>query len=214
MSGNNLSPEKALIFRIAHCDNVPWILDHGLHCRNSNDCDPGYVNIGNPDLIARRAQRDIEIDPFGTLSDYVPFYFTPKSPMLYNITTGFNGITQRSNDEIVILVSSLHRLRELGQRFVFTNRHAYLRTAEYFGDLAQLHRIDWELLRSRNFKRDPDDPDKFARYEAEALVYQHLPLTGLLGMACYTMTTKALVDGQLAARGLTLDVKVLPGWYF
>lgn len=29
----NLNPEKALIFRIVHADNVPWILDHdGLHC--------------------------------------------------------------------------------------------------------------------------------------------------------------------------------------
>lgn len=31
---NNLNPEKALIFRIVHRDNLPWILDHGLHCRS------------------------------------------------------------------------------------------------------------------------------------------------------------------------------------
>lgn len=30
-----LCPEKALIFRIMHIANVPWALDHGLHCRNS-----------------------------------------------------------------------------------------------------------------------------------------------------------------------------------
>lgn len=214
MSGSNLGPAKALIFRITHRDNLPWLLDHGLHCQNSQHRDPGYVNIGNPDLIDRRTNRAVEVPPFGTLSDYVPFYFTPYSPMLYNIKTGYNGVIQRANEEIVILVSSLHRLRELNRRFVFTNRHAYLRTAEYFDDLAQLDRIDWPLLRSRNFKRDPDDPDKFARYEAEALVHQHLPLNALLGLVCYNMQTKTVIDSQLAARQRALDVKVLPSWYF
>lgn len=131
MSGSSLSPEKALIFRITHRDNLPWLLDHGLHSRNFLQQNPSYVNIGNPDLIARRTTRMVEIDPFGTLNDYVPFYFTPYSPMLYNITTGYNGISKRANEEIVILVSSLHRLHAMGVRFLFTNRHAYLRTAEY-----------------------------------------------------------------------------------
>lgn len=27
----NLNPEKALIWRIVHRDNLPWILEHGLH---------------------------------------------------------------------------------------------------------------------------------------------------------------------------------------
>lgn len=211
---SNLNPDKALIFRIVHRENLPWILDHGLRCRSSDRCDPSYVNIGNPELIDRRSHRQVPIAPHGTLADYVPHYFTPYSPMLLNIKTGYNGITQRSNEEIVILVSSLHRLSELGLPFVFTNRHAYLQTAEFFGDLADLGRIDWELLRSRNFKRDPDDPDRFARYEAEALVHRHLPLSGLLGAACYTMAVKNSIDQMLGERGLTLSVQVLPGWYF
>ena len=33
---NNLTAEKALIFRITHINNVPWILRHGLHCKNSD----------------------------------------------------------------------------------------------------------------------------------------------------------------------------------
>jgi hypothetical protein len=30
-----LTPEKALIFRIVHRDNLPWILGDGLHCQSS-----------------------------------------------------------------------------------------------------------------------------------------------------------------------------------
>jgi hypothetical protein len=97
MSGN-LTQEKALIFRIAHRDNVPWIIANGLRCRNSDIADPNFVTIGNPDLINTRHTRRVSCEPFGTLSDYVPFYFTPFTPMLLNITTGFNGIRQRPRD--------------------------------------------------------------------------------------------------------------------
>src|SRR3954466_10875814 len=101
----NLTPDKALIFRIVHRDNLPWILDNGLHCRNSDTFNPNYVNIGNVELIDRRNGHTVPCPPGGTLSDYVPFYFTPFSPMLLNITTGWGGITKRRNEEIVVLVS-------------------------------------------------------------------------------------------------------------
>jgi hypothetical protein len=85
MSGS-LTQEKAYIFRIAHRDNVPGIMVNGMHCRNSPATDPKFMNIGNPDLIDRRHGRVVPCAPFGTLSDYVPFYFTPFTPMLLNIT--------------------------------------------------------------------------------------------------------------------------------
>jgi ssDNA thymidine ADP-ribosyltransferase, DarT len=111
LMSSDLNAQKALIFRIVHRDNVPWMLDNGLHCPNSSIKDVNYVSIGNPELIGKRASRCVPCPPGGTLSDYVPFYFTPWSPMLYNIKTGWGGIRKRPNEEIVILVSSLRRLR-------------------------------------------------------------------------------------------------------
>ena len=49
------------------------------------------MEIGNPDLIDKRTHRIVPAPPGGTLSDYVPFYFTLYSPMLYNIKTGMEG---------------------------------------------------------------------------------------------------------------------------
>jgi len=107
-----LTPEKALIFRITHCSNIPWILQNGLHCSLSTVQDPSFESIGNPDLIAKRRSRRVPIPPGGTLAEYIPFYFTPYTPMLYNIATGYAGVRQRGNDEIVILVSSLVALED------------------------------------------------------------------------------------------------------
>jgi ssDNA thymidine ADP-ribosyltransferase, DarT len=50
-----LTQEKGLIFRITHRDNVPWILDNGMHARNGDKFDPNSRNIGNVDLTNRQA---------------------------------------------------------------------------------------------------------------------------------------------------------------
>jgi hypothetical protein len=170
----SLNPTRALIFRIVHVKNLPWILQHGLHCANSRDKDPDYIIIGSPSLIDKRARRAVPIPPGGTLSDYVPFYFTPFSIMLYNIKTGYGGITRRENRDIAIIVSSIHRLRELELPFIFTNQHAYAVDTDFYDNIDYLTQIDWALLQRRDFKTDDADPGKQLRYQAEALVHEHV----------------------------------------
>lgn len=210
----NLNPEKALIWRIVHRDNLPWILANGLHCKNSPTQDPNFVAIGNADLIDRRNHRSVPVTPGGVLSDYVPFYFTPFSPMMYNIHTGRGGVTQRSNPEICILVSSVHRLIEQGINFAFTDRHAYTALAEFYNQAADLSKIDWPLLQARNFARNEDDPAQIERYQAETLVHRHVPVSGLLGVICHAKDVKIQLEATIKAHGLTLDVHAMPQWYF
>ena len=210
----NLSSEKARVFRITHRDNVPWILDNGLHCKNSNKKDPNFVAIGNPELIDKRTHHLVPIGPKGKLSDYVPFYFTPHSVMLYNIFTGHNGLTRRSNDEIVIMVSSLHQLKEEGVPFVFTDRHAIISYANYYSDLKHLDQINWGLLRARRFNRDHENPQNFELYQAEALIHNHLPLTSLIGIVCNSESVKVVLDKLISARNLKLKTAQKSDWYF
>ena len=209
----NLNAGKALIWRIVHRDNLGLILDNGLHCANSARLPPAYVSIGNPELIDKRRHRVVAISPGGTLTDYVPFYFTPFSVMMKNIHSG-RGVAQRSNEEILILVSSLHHVKSLGLPFLFTNAHAYPEWADYYSDLARLGEIDWGILQRRDFKRDPDDPRKMERYQAEALIFHHLPIRGILGIVCYTETMKRGIEQQIQSRGLKLPVHVRREWYF
>jgi hypothetical protein len=210
----NLNPEKALIFRIVHVANVPWILEHGMFCRSAVSQDPNYVNIGSASLIEKRSRRVVPIPPGGTLSNYVPFYFTPFSIMMFNIKTGYGGIPKRDNKDIVIFVSSIHRLRELGLPFVFTNQHAYPIDTEFYSDLADLKHIDWALLQKRDFKTSDADPGKQSRYQAEALVHGHLPLTAVLGIGCFNDRVRETVEAEMLTRGQKLSVKTTPTWYF
>lgn len=210
----DLTAEKALIFRITHISNVPWILDNGLHCQNSATRDSNFREIGNPDLIAKRTHREVPIPPDGTLDDYIPFYFTPWSPMLLNIKTGHQGIAQVPMAEIVVLVSSLHKVREQGSEFVFSDRHASLQTANFSSDLADLGQLDWRNLQARDFRRGGDDPDRIERYQAEALIHQHLPVNGLSGLACHGPGERRAIESAIADRGLGLRLAERPEWYF
>ena len=75
----SLNAERALIWRLTHRANIPWLFQHGLHCASARIRAPAFVAIGNPDLIQQRRNRRVPIPPGGTLADYVPFYFTPFS---------------------------------------------------------------------------------------------------------------------------------------
>lgn len=210
----SLNSDKALIFRITHIGNVPWILSNGIHRKSAEIMDPNFFQIGNPELISKRATRDVPIPPGGSLSDYIPFYFTPYSMMMYNIVTGYGGIRQFPNENIVILVSSLRSLEGSGVQAVFTDRHAYLRAAQFYDSLDRLSEIDWEILQQRDFRRDPDDPEKTDRYQAEALIHKHLPVELLAGIVCHGKNEKRTLSRQQEELGMQLEIVAQPSWYF
>lgn len=135
--------------------------------------------------------------------------------MLYNIKTGFGGLPRVPMSEIAILVSSLSRLVESQVPFVFADRHALLATAQFSNDLNDLGRIDWPLLCSRDFKRDPvNDPGKVERYQAEALVYRQVPVSALLGIACYDLNRESQLRRHASNANISLRIAVKRDWYF
>jgi hypothetical protein len=210
---SRLNPEKALIWRIVHRDNLPWILDNGLHCTNADQTAPRHVALGNADGIDKCRSRQVPVAPGGVLADYVPFYFTPFSLLMKNIHSGWS-VQRRDNDEVVILVASLRRIAQLGLPFVYTNAHAYPAWTHYYNDLVDLDQIDWPLLQHRDFTRDPNDPRKVERYQAEALIQHHLPVTALQGIICHSEAMKERIEREVTSRDLVLPVHARPGWYF
>jgi ssDNA thymidine ADP-ribosyltransferase, DarT len=204
MSAELVNRRAARIFRITHADNVPWILDHGLHCSSSAHRDPHFVDIGNPDVIGRRQGCRLAVGPGGTLADYVPFYFTPWTPMLHNIKTGRQGVTCRPMSELVILIGSVRRLEALRLPYVISDRHALLAYTRFFPDASGLDHIDWPLLQSRDFRRQ--DRERFERYQAEVLVHRHVPLDALLCIAVHDDQRRSDLQDQLQKRGLQLKL--------
>ena len=213
-SVSELTPEKALIFRVTHIENVAWILDHGLHCKASDLQDPNFVSIGNPDLIQKRRSQRVPTGPGDTLDNYIPFYFTPCSMMLYNLRTGWNDMIRRTPSELVFFVTSLRSLHAHGVPFVFTDRHAFMHLAKFLTSLDDLDDLPWEHWRQRDFRRDPNDLERTERYQAEALVYRHLPTERMDAIACGATAAKTRVDQMVRNCDSRVEVIYRSDWFF
>ena len=134
--------------------------------------------------------------------------------MLYNIKTGWNGIPQLPMQDIVVMATSLPCLVRHGVPFVFTDRHAYMIPARFSSDLADLERVDWSILKRSDFARDPNDPEKVDRYQAEALVYRHLSIDMLEEVICCTDVRTAHVRAVADEAGVQVSVVTRREYFF
>lgn len=96
-------------FRITHIDNIPHILKFGLLLADSSMCDEKFVSIGDPQVINIRKMLMVGGK---NLRDYVSFYLGPRTPMLYVIQHGYNGVRSRILPELSIVYCVLQTLSE------------------------------------------------------------------------------------------------------
>ena len=94
-------------FRMTHIANVPHVLRCGLVRADSPLRDPGYVPIGDRQVIRLREERLVN---GYKISDYIPFYLGPRSPMLYVIQHGYNGVQRVEPENIVYCIVRLDDL--------------------------------------------------------------------------------------------------------
>ena len=70
-------------FGILHKDNMPHVMKYGLVHNDSPFARDSFVPIGDMSVMDARSTKQLPDGAF--LSEYIPFYFGPRSPMLYNI---------------------------------------------------------------------------------------------------------------------------------
>jgi ssDNA thymidine ADP-ribosyltransferase, DarT len=133
--------------------------------------------------------------------------------MLYNIRTGRNVPALPMRD-IVIFATSLHRLAAQRIPFVFSDRHAYLVPARFSNDTRDLDWIDWGILQRSDFAYDANDLGKMERYQAEALVHEHLPMSAVTGILCYDRGREAYLRNAVQQANHTIQVFAKPRYFF
>ena len=138
----------------------------------------------------RRAVKIVPVAPVETLHEYVPFYFAPRSPMLFTINSGNVEGCDYRQDDIVHLVSQDKTYRDGGHTFAFSNLHAVKGFAEFFNDLSRLDEIDWSVFFEEplvegycRYWHSRTSPARHAlRQEsrmAEFLVHQQVPIAAI-----------------------------------
>lgn len=163
------------IFHFTRVEHLTTIIEHGL-LSDALAANHLQIEVGNRGIKAQRARRPVPIEPGGLVGDYVPFYFAPRSPMMYAIHRGNVPTYGQGCGRLVYLVSSLERLWGAGFEPLGTDRNAVL-------DIAAFHRepqaiidgVDWPLMSATYWSNTPDDPERRERRQAECLVHQRVP---------------------------------------
>lgn len=146
------------------------------------------------------------------VGDYVPFYFAPRSPMLFSIKCG--NVQDVSSDQrrLVYLASTVERAYAAGLECVFTDGNAAAYFTEFADDPGAMDdHIDWPLMNAKMWNNTSDDPDRRRRRMAEFLVRDAFPLDVVVGIGVYDAGIRETV-GEIV--GPNLAVSVRRDWYF
>ncbi len=174
-----------------------------------------FVSIAHPNIQARRSGKAVSVSPFGSVHDYVPFYFAPRSPMLYALHKGSVDGYQKGQSQIIYLVSTAERIVASNLEFVFTNRNASLVNAIFFNEFDKFQdEVDQEILQAEFWGNTADDGDRKARRQAEFLVKDKVPLSEIIEIGVFDSRVKSLAEAALGSSQPEIVVGVKREWYF
>jgi hypothetical protein len=200
------------IYHITPVDNLPGIIEAGgLFCdRDAKNIQ--FVSIGHKNIKDRRLRKKVPCGPGGVVADYVPFYFAPRSPMLFTINKGNVAGYMGGQEPIVHLVSSTEAVDAAGLAWVFTEGHAVMDYTDFFDDFADLDKIDWPLMASRYWFDSDEYPDRCRRRQAEFLVHKFFPWKLFSEIGVYNTAIAQKTNQILAGRNIPVSIK--GAWYY
>jgi hypothetical protein len=183
----------AAIYHFTDVMNLRGILDSAVvRCHRLAETE---VNIGNESIKRNRTLIDVGCGPGGKVCDYVPFYFAPRSPMLYSIMRGNVEGVSSNQRRLVYLVSSTEAVYEAELPCVFSDGNAGTFGLTRFNsdpEALSTH-VDWSVMTLTMWNNTAADPDRMRRRMAEFLVREEVPLNLIAEIGC---TTPKLANGS------------------
>ena len=177
---------------------------HGIH----------YVNVAHGNIQSQRYQKAVPLGPGGNLHDYVPFYFNPRSPMLYAIHRGAVSGCSVPQREMVHLESSDLDVQAAGIPFVFTDGHAIMSMTRFFDQLVHMNQVDWAVMALQYWANTAVDNDRQRRRQAEFLVHHHLPWPLIKTIHVIDQAMASQVQGIIQGYTHQPPIRTSPSLYY
>jgi hypothetical protein len=213
------APSSPKIYHITHIDNLPSIATGmGLVSDAQRIANGLSCSVVGMSTIKQRRLEEIAVacHPGTTVGQYVPFYFCPRSIMLYILRMGNHpDVSYRGGQPpIVHLQADFHQVITWANTnavpWAFSSGNAGSYLTRFYNDPAQLSEIDWEAIATTDFRDAKIKEGK----QAEFLMFDVFPWTLIekIGTIDSRMATK--VNTALATAGHQPAIAVEPNWYF
>lgn len=207
------------MFHIVHADRLQSVLGSGFLFSDAQMRDPregsGTV-IGFPHIKERRLNKPIVQGCDLKVGGCVPFYFCPRSVMLYVIWRGNHPELSYSGGQgnVIHLVFDPVAVANWaimnGLRYFITDVSAACDYFTAYPDLDAMNRLDWQSINAHSWSDCTD------RKQAEFLCETKVPTSLLCGIGVMNQEVRLGVVQSLKMHGLDgkVDVAVMPNWYY
>lgn len=216
----SIPPAQPKIYHITHVENLAAIIADGELRSDAEMLARGgpKAAIGMSKIKERRLRLPIECLPGCCVGDFVPFYFCPRSIMLFVLHRANHAeLTYRGGQgPIVHLEADLHTVvawAESNERrwtFSLSNAGAYYTASNFRTDLARLDEIDWAAVAAADFR---DARVKEAK-QAEFLVHRSFPWSLVDRIGVHSQNTLQQCTSVLASVAHKPRLERRPDWYF
>lgn len=215
----SLTPEEPTIYHITHVRNLRQIASDGAIWSDSErdrrrvDC----VVVGMSELKRRRLHElEVKCHPGTKVGQYVPFYFCPRSIMLYILHRGNHPEVRFREGQrpIVHLQADLQKVvrwaNESGVRWAFSNTNAGAKYARFYRSFEELSELNWNAIAAGDFR----DPTVKEGKQAEFLVFGAFPWTLIERVGVADRMILSSVEEILRVAKHRPSMSVESAWYF
>ncbi len=211
-------PPRQKVYHITHVDNLASILERKGLLSDDQVIQRRHdlTNIGMTEIKKRRLELEVSCHPGTTVGQYVPFYFCPRSVMLYIISRANHPdlAYQGGQRPIVHLEFDLNRVVEWAEaeehHWAFSTSNAGARYARFFNNRRDFTEIDWDAVAARDFR----DPTVQERKQAELLVFGLVPWSLVERIGTLDGSTSNRVESSMEHAVHRPAVKVRRNWYY
>ena len=209
-------PGHPKIYHIAHVDRLPSIVaDQHLWCdREVLKRSPAGTTIGMNNIKERRLN-ELRLNSYPSLfvGDCVPFYFCPRSVMLFLIHKRNPDLSYKGGQgPIIHFEADLHSVvawaNHHKRSWVFTLSNAGSRFFEDRRDLAQLNEVDWNAVHATNWQQCKDGK------QAEFLLETSFPWHLVHRIGVHSQGIHQRVANELPSKGHRPTVEIRSEWYY
>ncbi len=210
------TPAEPRIYHIVHVDRLASIIADGAllsDARVQSTSRPG-TTIGMGEIKQRRLTNPVKCRPGLSVGECVPFYFCPRSVMLYVIHMANHPELEYRGGQgaIVHLEAGLYEAvawaEQQERQWAFTLSNSGSSYFEDRCDLEKLDEIDWDAVRAKSWSHCKEEK------QAEFLVERSLPwsLFRRVGVRSTNIREQALDAMRASAHQPAVVIK--PGWYY
>lgn len=209
-------PAAPKIYHIVHVDRLASIVADGALWSDAEvqqRAPPGTI-IGMSEIKRRRMAKSLYSHPDICVGDCVPFYFCPRSVMLYVIAmSNHSGLDYRGGQGPIVHLEadvneSVAWAERHSRRWAFTSTNAAASYAEDYCDLQQLGQIDWNAVEAKNWRRCR------GRKQAEFLMEHSFPWTLVRRVGVRSVGIRDQVAEAMRSTDHRPDVELRREWYY